>query len=68
MTFQGAGHEYIVLGGTVSGSEVKLLSAQNCTFSLPADLSGDVIVYSLHKQAGLADILGKLMFCGDKAG
>lgn len=57
VNFQGAGHEYLAMQGTVSGSEVKLMRVQNCNFHVPADLSGSVILYSLQTQTSLANII-----------
>jgi len=54
----GAGQEGMKVCGTVSGSDVKLLSIQSCEFKVAAQLSGDVCIYSLTKETSIADILG----------
>ncbi|XP_035827882.1 D-3-phosphoglycerate dehydrogenase isoform X2 [Aplysia californica] len=54
---QGAGGEVLQVCGTVAGSECELLSVQGCAFGVPANLSGNVIVYRVHKEIPLADII-----------
>ena len=59
VAFNSSGSEVLRVSGTVEGSEVKLLSVQSCRFEVPASLSGDVIVFSNHKEISFTELFGE---------